>query len=193
MTSSDRRTEILDVAKRMFAERGIKNTTVRQIGTEAGILSGSLYHHFDSKLDMVDEILGSFCAEVLGQYREISGSGASGADRLRAMVRYAVSLIEQHRAALVMIQADSPELVIDPRFGYLVEFNAEVERHWLDAIEDGIERGAFRSTIDPAMTYRFVRDAILGANAWFEPGGGRTLAEVAEQLTDAVLFGIAAR
>lgn len=190
MTSSDRKSEILDVAKRIFAERGIKNTTVRQIGAEAGILSGSLYHHFDSKLDMVDDILGSFCEDVLGRYRAITASGDSGVERLRSMVQYAVSLIDQHRAALVMIQADSAELVVDPRFAYLVEFNAEVERHWLDALREGMRGGSFRESIDPAMTYRFVRDAILGANSWFEPNRGRTLSAVADELTNAVLFGI---
>lgn len=193
MTGSDRKAEILDVAKRIFAERGIKNTTVRQIGTEAGILSGSLYHHFDSKLDMVDDILGSFCQEVLDCYRDISESGDSGVERLKGMVRYAVSLIDQHRAALVMIQADSAELILDPRFAYLVEFNAEVEQHWLDAIADGIREGSFRSSIDPAMTYRFTRDAILGANSWFEPKRGRSLAAVADELTGALLDGITPR
>jgi len=193
MTSSDRKSEILDVAKKVFAERGIKNTTVRQIGAEAGILSGSLYHHFDSKLDIVDEILGSFCEEVLRHYRSISESGDSGVERLRSMVRYAVSLIEQHRAALVMIQADSDELIVEQRFTYLVEFNAEIEQHWLEAIADGVRAGSFRSSIDPAMTYRFARDAILGANSWFEPTRGRTLAAVADELTDALLFGIMSR
>ena len=42
---------------RLFAEKGFRNTTVRDIADAAGILSGSLYHHFDSKESMVDEIL----------------------------------------------------------------------------------------------------------------------------------------
>ncbi|MFC5099382.1 helix-turn-helix domain-containing protein [Kibdelosporangium philippinense] len=33
----------------MFAERGFRATTVRDIADAAGILSGSLYHHFDSR------------------------------------------------------------------------------------------------------------------------------------------------
>ncbi len=192
MTSSDRRAEILEVAKKMFADRGVKNTTVRQIGTEAGILSGSLYHHFDSKLDMVDEILRSFCDEVLERYRAIGSSGEAGVERLQTMVHYAVSLIEDHRAALVMIQADSDELIDLPRFGYLVEFNAEVERHWLDALGDGIADGTIRDSIEPAMTYRFVRDAILGIISWYVPAKGKNLGAVAEDLTTLFLGGVTA-
>jgi AcrR family transcriptional regulator len=54
---ASRREELLAIAAELFAQRGFKNTTVRDIADAAGILSGSLYHHFDSKESMVDEIL----------------------------------------------------------------------------------------------------------------------------------------
>ena len=59
-TSSARRDELLSTAGRLFAENGLRSTTVRDIADAAGILSGSLYHHFDSKESMVDEILRGF-------------------------------------------------------------------------------------------------------------------------------------
>ncbi|NLA37272.1 MAG: helix-turn-helix transcriptional regulator, partial [Actinobacteria bacterium] len=52
-----RRDELLGLAATMFAERGLRATTVRDIADSAGILSGSLYHHFASKEAMVDEVL----------------------------------------------------------------------------------------------------------------------------------------
>ncbi|UMG92355.1 helix-turn-helix domain-containing protein [Nocardioides sp. TF02-7] len=48
-----RRGELLAIAARLFAEKGFKNTTVRDIADAAGILSGSLYHH--SRLQGVDD------------------------------------------------------------------------------------------------------------------------------------------
>src|ERR1700759_3988738 len=55
--SSDRRANILEVATRRFAEHGVVNTTVRQMGNEAKILWGSLYHHFATKEEMMNEIV----------------------------------------------------------------------------------------------------------------------------------------
>src|SRR5262249_57938903 len=46
---SERREEILAIAAKIFADKGYASTTVREIADAAGILSGSLYHHFDSK------------------------------------------------------------------------------------------------------------------------------------------------
>ena len=63
-TANDRRGELLAIAAQLFAERGLRETTVRDIADAAGILSGSLYHHFDSKESMVDEILRGFLDDL---------------------------------------------------------------------------------------------------------------------------------
>ena len=69
-----RRAELLGIAAELFAERGFRNTTVRDIADAAGILSGSLYHHFDSKEAMVDELLDTFQQELFATYDEIVAS-----------------------------------------------------------------------------------------------------------------------
>ena len=60
VNAPSRRDELLSLAAAMFAERGLRATTVRDIADAAGILSGSLYHHFDSKEAIVDELLRDF-------------------------------------------------------------------------------------------------------------------------------------
>ena len=54
---SERRAHLVMLAGELFAEKGFRATTVREIADAAGILSGSLYHHFDSKESIGDEIL----------------------------------------------------------------------------------------------------------------------------------------
>lgn len=54
--SNDRRQEILLVAADLFARRGYDAVGVRQIADAAGILGGSLYHHFPSKRDLYVEV-----------------------------------------------------------------------------------------------------------------------------------------
>ena len=55
--SASRRQQILDTAAAVFAEKGIASTTVRDISEQVGIYSGSLYHHFKSKEEIVAGIL----------------------------------------------------------------------------------------------------------------------------------------
>jgi len=46
---SSRRRQILEIAARLFARKGYRGTSMRDIGEQAGVLGGSLYHHIKSK------------------------------------------------------------------------------------------------------------------------------------------------
>lgn len=183
------------MAKRLFAERGIKQTTVREIGANAGILSGSLYHHFGSKDDIVDDLLRDFCSSVLDSYRELSRSKVAPSEQLRMFARFGFGLLDEYTAEIIIIQDDYVDLTKfpqnkDQRFNYLLEFNAEVEKHWTDVIKSGIKSGEFQSSAAPRIVYRLIRDAIIGATRWYRPKKGMSAAQVADAIVDIVLDGI---
>lgn len=46
---SSRRRQILEIAAQLFARKGYRGTSMRDIGEQAGVLGGSLYHHIKSK------------------------------------------------------------------------------------------------------------------------------------------------
>ena len=195
---SDRRQDIVKVASGLFAARGVRQTTVREIGAGANILSGSLYHHFGSKLDIVDEILRDFTTEVLAKYRDIAADKVEPDEQIRMMARYAFSLIADEADTMTILQDDFVDLTKDPetkdaRFEYLIEFNNEVEKRWLDAIRRGVKSGVFRADLDPKIFYRFMRDAMLGATKWYEQAKGITGEELADTLVDTMMNGVLIR
>ena len=49
----NRRVQLLDAAARLFSERGYHATSIRDIAKEVGMLSGSIYYHFQSKEEML--------------------------------------------------------------------------------------------------------------------------------------------
>ena len=51
------RERILDVAERLFAQKGLAGTAVRDIAREAGLTAPSLYNHFDGKQALYDAVL----------------------------------------------------------------------------------------------------------------------------------------
>ena len=109
--------------------KGFSNTTVRDIADAAGILSGSLYHHFDSKESMVDEILSTFQDELFGQYDEILASDAAP----RAKLEQAVVRSRSRRSTSTTTRSRSsrttrPTWLTFDRFAYLAERNAAVPR-----------------------------------------------------------------
>jgi TetR/AcrR family transcriptional regulator, cholesterol catabolism regulator len=185
---AERRDELLQVAKETFAERGVKAATVREIGARAGVVSGSLYHYFDSKLDMVDAILAEFCDEILHSYDAIDTS-TDDVTRLRAFAQYAFSLIPSDRSALTIFFNEGQYLSSQPRFAYLVAFDRRIERYWVDVIKAGVKQGTIRPDVDARLFYRVVRDTIAGAVRWYVPSKSRPIDDVADAVIELLLRG----
>src|SRR5438309_6317260 len=98
---TDRRAELLGIAAGLFAERGLRATTVRDIADSAGILSGSLYHHFSSKEEMVDEVLRDFMDWLFARYREIVDTHSNPLERLKGLFMASFDAIEHRHAQVV--------------------------------------------------------------------------------------------
>ena len=188
-----RRDELLAIAARLFAERGFRNTTVRDIADAAGILSGSLYHHFDSKESMVDEILQTFQQELFAGYEQILASDENPKRKIEAAVRLSFEAIDQHHHEVAIFQNEADWLGgLGERFAYLAERHAQSRQVWLTLLREGMESGDLKSDLDLELAYRFIRDTIWVAVRWYRPGGELSHERVADQYLSILLDGIAA-
>lgn len=185
-----RRTELLAIAAQLFADKGFRNTTVRDIADAAGILSGSLYHHFDSKESMVDEILSTFQEELFGQYDAILASADDARTKLERAVRVSFEAIENHPHEVAIYQNDADFLGGFDRFGYLKDRNAQSRQVWVTLIEEGVQTGVLRGDLDVTLTYRFIRDTVWVAVRWYRPGRGLSHTDIADQYVRILLDGI---
>ena len=186
-----RREQLLAIAAQLFAEKGFRNTTVRDIADAAGILSGSLYHHFDSKESMVDEILSTFQEELFGQYDAILASGDDARAKLEQAVRVSFEAIDKHPHEVAIFQNDADHLGSFERFGYLADRNTQSRQVWVTLIEEGKRTGVLRADLDVTLTYRFIRDTVWVAVRWYRPGRGLSHTDIADQYIRILLDGIA--
>ena len=119
---------MVKLAGQLFAQKGYRATTVREIADAAGILSGSLYHHFDSKESIGDEILAGFLDEIRADYQAAVASGGDARSVLEQIVRTTSKTLARNRAALSMLQNDWSYFSSVPRFGYLRKALLELSR-----------------------------------------------------------------
>ncbi|GAA2381840.1 TetR/AcrR family transcriptional regulator [Gordonia cholesterolivorans] len=192
-TGPTRRDELLGIAGQLFAERGLRSTTVRDIADAAGILSGSLYHHFDSKESIVDELLRSFLDALFARYREITEAGLSATDTIRRLVIVSFEAIDSQHTAVAIYQNESRQLIGQERFDYIAERNVEFRALWAAVLRRGVEEGDFREDLDVELVYRFIRDTVWVAVRWYRPGGAKTVEQIADQYLSIVLDGILPR
>src|SRR5436190_686849 len=106
-TAAMRQDELLDVAQRLFLERGYDDTPIQAIIDAVGIAKGTFYHHYPSKPALLDALVARMVRQSLELVRPIVDDPALGAvEKLDAVflrigawksARRAI-LIEMHKA-----------------------------------------------------------------------------------------------
>lgn len=168
-SGESRRDHIMGLAARLFAEKGVASTTVRDIGTAAGILSGSLYYHFDSKESIVKELIRDYLARIIESYEVVIAENDEPRACLEGLIRASLEAIERDRHACEIYHNDYTTLHGLQDFPELQELATRVQNMWMDTIERGVESGVFRSDVDPKVFYRLARDATWLTVRWNRP------------------------
>ena len=188
-TTRTRRETILQQAAALFARSGVAATTVREIADEAGILSGSLYHHFDSKDSMVQEIVQSYLDDLCARYHRPSAGSAR--ERLARLVVLSLETAEDHPNATRIYQNETAFLRTLPGHARIEQAAAEIHEGWASAIEGGVSAGEFRSDLDARLFHRLLRDAVFLSARWYRPTPERPVGRFAEELLSTFLDGFA--
>jgi AcrR family transcriptional regulator len=179
MAVATRADEIVDIAARLFYERGYPSVSTRALAQAAGIQGGSLYHHFTSKEEILYRIVqygsGEFFAGLLPHLEEPELSYTARLDRF---VRAYITDAQPRRYAIAVLFRDMAHLSPD----HFAELQA-VRRHFQQAVQrflaEGVAAGEF-SVPDAKVAGIAVLDLLKGIDAWIrEPGrlGRRQVAD----------------
>jgi AcrR family transcriptional regulator len=189
----DRRELIVSTAAQMFARKGIRATTVREIADVVGILSGSMYHYFSSKDEIVKEILMGFLVAIRAEYDAVLARGLGAADTLREVVLVSLQVAARQPDATAIYQNELRYLRESPQYAEVQAAAADVQRVWLGVIERGVADGAFRDDIAPRVFHRLIRDAVWLSGRGRHPDAGYSTGQLADAITTIFLDGFSAR
>ena len=185
-----RKEEILRVAAGVIAEKGFYSATVRDIAEAAGILSGSLYHHFKSKDEILIEILRTMVERTQSSYRDVAARKGPPQESVRALVMLGFDVLDKWQTELTILQNDFALLERFDEFRFLVRAQDEIADIWMQEIDRGKAAGAFNADTDTRLAYRAIMGSILSASRWYRKSQGFTAAEVGRQHADLFLNGL---
>lgn len=197
-TASPRRKELVRIAARLFVEEGFDRTTVRMLAQEMGIKSGSLFHHFADKQEILCAVIeeGMFSALAIArehlarcepyQSSEVIASAASqqqARERLLALARAHLDTLLTDRNAHVVALYEWRRLE-GPAREHLVQLRDDYEDLWRDAIASAVAAGLLKG--DAALLRQFMLGALNWTVRWYRPEGERSPDELAEALVDSL-------
>ena len=89
MTGSERRLQIVEAAEGLFARRGFRGTTTREIANAAGVSEATIFKHFRRKADLYQAIIESRLSDSKGDFVLIKRlEGKAGVEAFRELAMF---------------------------------------------------------------------------------------------------------
>lgn len=187
--SDTRQEQLIDIACRLFAQRGYEGTSLRDIAEEAKITKAALYYHFPNKEALYERIVLESMQALVDSVREAMSQGATPVDKVRLFMQSSADFLDRSRNSWVAgSNAFWSGSAVDPR-AMAVDLRDEYEHLLRDSIKQAIAKGQFRE-VDPAMAGRMLLSMLNHIARWHSPGGRLTTRQVIEQYLDMAFGGL---
>ncbi|MFZ0308829.1 MAG: TetR/AcrR family transcriptional regulator [Candidatus Sulfotelmatobacter sp.] len=205
-TVVDSRQEILRTAARLFQQRGYDATSMNDVAASLKLSKGGLYHHFQSKDEILYEIMNHAMEitqeRVLNPVRGI----ADPEERLRALIRLHIEVVlsPRDREITVMLHENHP---LPPALRKRINSRKKDYIHFLESLMAEVQEKAQRGTqkenhnklhhshqAKSKVSPRAAAFALLGMinwiYQWYKPEGELQAQNLIPQFTDLIFGGI---
>ncbi|KAA3637950.1 MAG: TetR/AcrR family transcriptional regulator [Armatimonadetes bacterium] len=173
---------ILEQAMRLFASSGYGSTSIRDIAEASGVQSATLYAHYQSKADILAELVLIGHTEHHRRLRAaILEAGSEPEQQLAALVRAHV-LSHAEMSMLAIVANSEMHLLPDDLVGSAAALRQESTNMMIDVIQRGVDRGVF-DTPDPLLAAAAIGGMGIRVASWFRPGLGWTEEELSDAYT----------
>ncbi|WP_374981887.1 TetR/AcrR family transcriptional regulator [Pseudomonas solani] len=179
------RGKLLQTAAHLFRSKGYERTTVRDLASAVGIQSGSIFHHFKSK----DEILRSVMEETILYNTALMHASLAEATTLRervlALIRCELQSIMGGTGEAMAVLVYEWRSLSEEGQRYILELRDTYELLWLEVLGEAKVQGYFNA--DPFILRRFLTGALSWTTTWFRPEGPMTLDQLCEEALSLVI------
>ena len=189
--SARTRRRILDAAAEVFSEQGY-TARLSDIADRAGMKAGSLYYHFDSREDLVAEVLR---LGIEGAWDHVAAavgrlpSTATPLHRLEAAIRaHTLSIVGRSAYATAqtrIVGSLPPDLARAHR-----KDQRAYGDYWRDLFDATRRAGLINGEVDLFVAQMLAFGAMNWTSEWYRPDGGMTPETLADQAVLVFLHGV---
>lgn len=135
---------------------------MRDLADAAGLQPGSLYTHFNSKAEIVAELMAHFFGELLPVQQAVYDMPGNGATRLTEMIAVVYDVCDRNAAEIRILHHEWKTLIHLEELAPMIEPSVLVLDLWRDVVVEGIEDGSIKAVVDPEFVVRAITHAIHG-------------------------------
>lgn len=172
---------ILDASVRLFAENGYNATRLADVASELGLHKATLYHYFDSKESILVELIKRRVGMAVSALESIAADDGSPRTKLNEAVRSHIAIFHENADLYTIFQSERLHTISDHAAELVNEPGRRYEEIFTEIIQSGIDRGDFRTDLDPQVTTKAIVGLCNSTLAWFRSGGRITIVELADR------------
>jgi AcrR family transcriptional regulator len=162
MSKEETRFHILSVASRLFIQNGFIETSMNDIVRETGLSKGGIYWHFKSKDEIVTAIFDQYFEGQIERLIALEQENRSVSDRIRSMVIQIGADLQELGQTFPQPLEFYSQAARDPALLELLKSHfASYEKHLSQLIQQGIDRGEYRS-VDPILHAHVLLSSLEG-------------------------------
>lgn len=176
------RQDILEAAAHIFRQKGYHAASMQEIADAVNLQKASLYHHIDSKQEILLALLDQALDMLIDDLEAIVQSEQPASEKLNAAIHSYVEKLAEHADLASVLLLEFRSLAVEFRRRH-IQRRDRFESLWRQILQEGMRSGEFRP-MDPALA----GFAILGAQnwliTWYRADGAQSPADIAEHFYD---------
>ena len=137
MKITDRKTEIISVAAKLFKEKGYSAVTMRDIAQAMDIKAASLYNHIKSKQEILVLIIIEIAEEFTQTMNEVVASDETTIKKIERIIQLHIYITLRNAEALACLNNDWMQLA-DEQLIYFIKMREDYEENFRTIIKKGI-------------------------------------------------------
>jgi AcrR family transcriptional regulator len=174
MEINTKKDKLLQVALRLFHQKGYKATTLREIAKELNYEVANIYNYIHSKHSILEYFLFKISADFHSSIDNVLHSNYSPIDKLKAIINLHVSLSHQKPHQIGLLVNEWRNLK-EPELERFKKERSEYESKVKSIVEVGIKQKVFRkmdaeiATLVVLSSVRWIYDWYASYNIDFNP------------------------
>ena len=182
------RDDILDAAAQVIRQKGFHGASMADIAEAVKLQKASLYHHVNSKQDILLALLDRALEMLFEQINAIAKQPLPADKKLHQMLQTYLRLLAENSDLSAVLLFEHRSLEADQHARHIPNRD-RFEALWRDVIYDGVHKGLFTCP-DVSLAVRALMGILNWTLTWYHPAGPLSIEQIADQYTNLLQNGL---
>jgi AcrR family transcriptional regulator len=184
----NRKEQILEIATRLFHEKGYHASSMRHLAEQMGMEAASLYNHISSKDELLQQICFGMATHYNAHLEQVENEAISPIARVEKLVRFHIGMMLTHFEAVYVTNRDWKHLK-EPLLGNFLQQRKAYEKRFAQLVQQAIDAGEIK-LVHPHAAVLTILSAVRGIEFWHRNPRNISATQIEEDMVGILLYGL---